>query len=783
MNAYVEDDELVLVLRDDSTPSGVRVRRQRAEHSCLIERAEVPEFLPRALRDHPSVRSTAVEGDWLRVRWRNRSACQRYCERLKERGIQTYEGGVDPVLRHMADTGAEVGGHRLAYLDLETDSRVPFSRMREARILCWALVSGEGGLSGVLAEDTDAAERELLRDLWAVLDFVDLVAAWNGDRFDFPVLRARTMQRGISVPWRRWLWLDHLELFRRMNMMAAESGDEKQSYALGAIAQAVLGEGKDDLDASRSWDYWAAGGESRERLRSYNLKDVGLMQRLEDKTGYVALLRTLAEACGTFPDTRGINPTVQTESLLQRLAVQRGHRFPTVGRRGEAGGGQFRGAYVMEPAERGIVRNVHVADFSSLYPTIIRTWNMSPETKRGPWGDPKTIDGAVAAGREAWPRRGECVAPITGVVFDLEPPEGMLAGAVAEMMRLRRQWSEAKASAVPGTVEWTDADRRSTAYKIAANSCYGAVGLPVFRHYDREVAESVSQCAVWLIQQTIRAAEQRGLVAVYADTDSAFVSGCTREEFERFVGWCNDELYPRILRCVGCEPGLISLAYEKAFERVIFVQKKRYIGRYAHFKGTAATKDSKPEVKGLEYKRGDSIRLARRMQEEAVNLLVGQEGGGVEEPGMFEVLLAEWRTRILERPLELEDVVIVKGLSKQLKDYARKLKKDGTVARQLPHIEVARVLEQRGRDVGEGAKIAYVIVDGRAKPMQVIPAEDWAGEVDRDAAWESLVAPPTIRLLQAAFPGHDWKPWERARPGEVKVRRRKKKEPEGPTLF
>ena len=83
-------------------------------------------------------------------------------------------------------------------------------------------------------------------------------------RFDFPVMKARSIKQGFDNDsdwqWKRWLWLDHLEIFRRMNTMVAESGAEKQSFALENIAQAILGEGKDNFDSSKTWEAWKAGG-------------------------------------------------------------------------------------------------------------------------------------------------------------------------------------------------------------------------------------------------------------------------------------------------------------------------------------------------------------------------------------------------------------------------------------------------------------------------------------------------------------------------------------------
>ena len=756
----------MLIMPDPTSTNVVRSRRQPAEYSCFVRRTDISDDLMRMLRGTRKVRSLNSEGEWLRICWQDAKTCKEYSEALFKNYVPTYEAGVDPVVRWMADKNEHVAKAISSFLDLESDSRVPFSRLHEMRILSYALVGSDFEFVEVLKEDSESSERALLISLLDRLDRIDQIAAWNGDAFDFPLLRARIARHGISFQTKRFLWLDHMLLFQRMNTMSAESGDEKQFMSLESICQAVLKEGKLGIDASRTWEYWEAGGEQREKLRCYNLRDAQLEKRLEDKTGYIALLGTLAEACGTFPDSRGMLPTVQVESLLQRLAVQRGYRFEssiTLRSRRRIEGVQFRGAYVMEPTERGIIKNVHVADFSSLYPTIIRTWNMSSDTKKSNRvSPPSAIDDAVRRNVKPWPWEGECVAPITGVVFKTSP-EGMLSGAVATMMRLRKEWNDRKAGLVPGTPEWTDADRRSTAYKIAANSCYGAIGMSMFQHYDGDVAESVSQAGVWLIKQTIKAAEEHGLQVIYSDTDSILVRGCTREEFGEFVRKCNDELYPRLLRLLGCEPGLIKLAYEKAFERIVLVQKKRYVGRYSHYKGVEASADSKPEVKGLEYKRGDSIRLARRLQEAAVDLLVGQENGGVEDPAEYLALLEKWRKRVLEEPLELDDVVIVKGLNKPINSYATRMKKDGTVARQLPHIEVAKILLARGRSVGEGSRISYVVTNGSTKPQTVIPAEDWTGEVDRIAVWESLVAPPTIRVLEVAFPDVDWKPISQAR--------------------
>lgn len=757
INIYRSGDQLTLVIPDKSAKHGIRYRRVKAEFSCFILNRDLTIELRRLLKSSPNVKGVDDEGKWSRIRWISWEACKQYCKSFHDKGIQTYEGNINPVLRYVVDNDIKVVRPRIAYIDIETDSRVPFSKKEEMRLLSYAIVDEHGREEyGVLKSDTDKAERKLLSKMWDVLNDYDLIAAWNGDRFDFPVMKARSIKCGFGNnsdwQWGRWLWLDHLEIFRRMNTMVAESGDEKQSFALGNIAQVILGEGKDNFDAGKTWEFWKAGGRARNRLVKYNIKDTKLLKMIEDKTGYIELLLTLGDVCGTFSDTRGANPTIQVESFFQRLASGTDYKFPSVLKFGRQVGDQYKGAYVMDPTAVGITKNVHVADFSSLYPTIIKTWNMSPETIVGKGSDlQQTINGKQYS-----------YSPLTDIYFDLKT-KGILPKAISELLRLRKDWNKKKSSAVPGTEEWHDADRRSTAYKIAANSFYGVIGTPVSRFFDRDVAESVTQCGAWLITESIKEAESRGMDVIYCDTDSIFVSNATRTEFEVFVEYCNETLYPRILSDVGCIDNNINLAYEKEFERIVFTSAKRYAGRYAHYKGVKATEDSKPEVKGLEYKRGDSIKLARQLQAEVVDMLVGGKNGGIEDPKKYKALLYEWVDRVLNKPIDLDDVMISKRLSRELDQYKRKLKKDGTFARQLPHIEIARDLKTRGRDVGEGAKIDYVIVDGSTKPLTVIAAEDWTGVCDRFAIWDSLIYPPTFRLLAAAFPADRWIDWKRSK--------------------
>jgi len=121
---------------------------------------------------------------------------------------------------------------------------------------------------------------------------------------------------------------------------------------------------------------------------------------------------------------------------------------------------------------------------------------------------------------------------------------------------------------------------------------------------------------------------------------------------------------------------------------------------------------------------------------------------------------------VLEEGIELVDLLMSKGLSRNLRDYIVKKKADGTDAALPPHVVVAKELRKRGRDVGQGIKIEYFVKVASTSPVTYAPAEDWDGNFDRYHAWENQVYPPTERVLACAFPSNDWHRFERARPAK-----------------
>lgn len=779
VNAYTSYDKIKCLRREqDGTLVATSIP---AEYVFFVDASKED-----ALEGLRGKRRMKQEGNFIRVSCNSYDERDRLCRGFRddggiyrpgliEQGLKVYEADLSPVKRWLIDTGARIQKPRSGYLDLETDSRVPFAQKEKARLLCWGLViKREGGeierIGAVLEEDTDACERELIKDLFFELCEVDQVLAWNGDVFDFEYLKSRIEYLGLGIDMRRWLLCDHMLLYQKFNMTASESGDEKASMALNRVAASLKVSGKlkecgvGELEGvavggARTWDFWKSGGRNRELLLEYCVEDCATMVRIEDATGYVEILSTLSETCGVFPDSRGMRGKNFVESFVMSIGAKRGMRAPTMYQGEAAASEQFKGAYVFQ-TKKGLFRDVHVCDFARLYPSIMQAWNMSPETHVGKFGGQEPELSGVAP--------GVATCPITFEQFKVSGPRGLFAAALDYIVEQRKFWSKKKAALEPGSPEWKEADRRDAAYKIIANTFYGVSGSPFSRYFMRELSESVTQIGAWLIKATAAAAEERGYKLIAGDTDSAMIQGCSVEEFKEFVEWCNTELYPRMIKPWRGDSSFISLAFEKSFSLMINVEKKTYAGRMLHFKGKTATIDTPPSVKGLELKRGDTARLARDLQEEVVKAILLH---GKKLPEEYSVtakdladIVARWQSYILTATFPFEDAVVAKKIQKTTGGYGG-IGPSGQPLTVPAHVRVAKILEARGLPIYPGVKVEYVVADGKSSPQKVLPAMDAKKEdLDLFYLWEQVVWPAAERVLKTCFPDFKWNYYGSVRP-------------------
>ena len=770
-----DDRHVYLVERRDGVTQG---RRARARWTLFAR--DVTSSTRRAIAGVPEVETVTDDGPH-----RIRIECKGRNERLKVRDALTgslgreavLEADVDPLTRFLADAAAvEVDPTpRVLLIDLEAqhpDHSLQDAREGKVPILSWAARDLETGAeyNQVLSRDDRDRERALLRMLLGVMANYDVIVAWygGGDRpgegFDFDCLRERCRVLGLEPPvnWRRWCWLDHLRVYEKFAKNAG--GDEKATLTLGGVAGQLCGDdvGKIDLPATQIWDTWSSGPEGRRRLLDYNVQDVRLMGAIEDKTGFLSLFLAVCHLCRVFPNTRGLMATAQGDGFLLRRGAEMGHRWPT---RWDPEGEPFSGAFVFQPTRTGAIDNVAVADFSALYPSIMRTWGISPEAK--------TLRPT-----------GVAITPESYTRFDLSRP-GIMPTVLEDLQAMRARYAERASRETPGTTAYTIAFNISFAAKTVTNSFYGIVGSPFSRFYDRECAEAVTTTGAWVIQRTIKWAQDAGWEVIYADTDSIFVVLPSDDDvtFREFVAGVNRRLEVET-QSRGCRESHLNLDYEKCFRRLLLVRKKRYAGRLSLYKGKPPAADAPHEVRGLELRRGDTLRMTRRMQEQAVDLVLGTPGGEVPDSPRLEDAMAlfdRWRWLVLEDDLDPRDVVITQGLSRVPEAYRRSAFNSAQCAEckvafpsgkaadgpdkcsmcgharvrspPPPHARVAIALNEAGAALRPGDRVAWVaVVDADAKKWSPAPAEDHdPGQLDRGYYWRRA-AQATVRMLQVVWP-------------------------------
>lgn len=729
LNAYVTGNLVNWIRRNES---GVCVVNQQVAKYESFHKVD-PKTISNAKR---FVSYSYKDGEYYRVGWKDRFSREAYC---KNNPNDSFEGDVSPIRRVLSDAqDIIIQKPRILHYDIETDTRIPFlyARQGQARILSISSCD-EYGLTtcAVLKEDSDQAEQEMLAEFMEYTENYDCLSGWFSSIFDDLVLEERVRMLGAyKKDFRRLLKLDQAQAFKRHNINNAEDAGQKQSLALEAIAQSLLGTGKIEVDRSKIYELWK---DNPDLLGKYNLRDCTLLPQIEKKKPYLDLVFNVARLCRLFPDNRSMLPTQQIDAFMLRLGSELKHRFPTkyFDDAMQPEKRHFEGALVLEPQRLGIHKNVYVCDFASLYPSIMLSFNMSPEVHHFVSPEPK---------------EGYAVTP-NNLAFSQEK-RGILCKTLERLIEYRSGFKHKEDNSAVDSPEWVDAIRSSMSVKVVINGLWGAVANEFSRHYDFMMAESIPATGRWLIQNVMDFAKQKGFFVLMGDTDSCFAMEESNSiTFEEFVKLCNEELIPGLLKSRGCIENRVKLDYEKRFAWLVCSTDgegesvcKKYVGQFNVFKGKPVS-NPKPKFMGLEVKRGDTTKLARDMQRQIIDMLCQKKFNSME----YEKFVAEWRMKVMQGPLTIDDITLSKSISKNLDDYKTN----------SPHVRIARLIEEEEGDVSEGTRIFYFVKNGGVSPIEVDEIKNFKGECDRGYYWTHCY-PASMRLLAGAFPNNaNWRKW------------------------
>jgi len=531
-----------------------------------------------------------------------------------------------------------------------------------------------------------ANEKELIEEfVKSVNDYdPDILVGYNSDEFDFEVLRARADEYKVELKLGRGgeamkfarrahtssARIDgrvHLDLFSYVdNLMSQQL--QSEVLTLNEVAKELIGEGKEELSLEDIIELWS---KDVSKLAEYCTNDSLLTLKLSENV--MLQIFELSKVCGQLPfDTCRSTFGLLSEWFLLRKAHEKGIIAPNNPHWDEIQQRRkysFKGGYVKEPIQ-GLHENIAVFDFRSLYPSIIATFNLSPET-------------LSRSGKDAYK------VPEYKHLFRKEP-KGFVSEVVAELIKKRQ---EVKKKIVAAGEEEQELTEHQFALKILANATYGMFGNPSARWYSRECAESAAAFGRYYIKKTIKSAEKFGFEVLYSDTDSLFVKikGSIEKAAHEFLEKVNKSL-----------PGMLELELQGLYTKGLFVPQK--LGAYTAKKRYALI-DSRGNltIRGLETVRRDWCDAARKLQRDIIELILN----GKEEKAVAE--LKEVVKKIKNRKVDLKDLTLRTQLGKSLEEY----KAVG------PHVAVAKKLQKEGHEIRQGMVLSYIVTKPKSKKESI----------------------------------------------------------------
>jgi len=559
----------------------------------------------------------------------------------------------------------------------------------------------------------------------------DFICSYNGDNFDFPKIRERADE--LKIPLK--LGRDgspihivrrgrissakikgriHIDLFDFVDHILSPSM-RSEVLTLDEVAQELLGVGKKKMKYKEMVEIWSKK-EEMEKLAEYSLWDSELTLKLAELilpqifaicklTGLLPFdvcRNTYSQLVEAFYTNRAFTNNVLIPNRPKTEEIEKRRMSPA-----------YKGAIVIEP-KKGIHSNILVFDFRSLYPTIIVSHNISPETFNC--------------------QHPECreknAVPETKWHFCIKK-KGFIPKHLEDLIETRKKIKEKMKKVKEGSEEWKRLDNMQYALKILANATYGYMGFFGARWYRRECGAATASFGRFYITQTIEIAKSENFEVVYADTDS-LMAKIPEKMSEEKLRKCGEKFVEKINKKL---PGIIELEFRDLYEGGIFVARKaEEVGakkRYAliDYKGNL-------EIRGFETVRRDWCELAKKIQRDILVIILRDK-----DPAKAIQLVRDVIKKIKEGKVSLDELTIFEQITRPLSQYE-----------QIgPHVRAAQKAKARGRPIGEGSVIGFVIVKGmgsisdRAEPVEDVKPNQY----DANYYIKHQVLPAAMRVLKA----------------------------------
>ena len=649
---------------------------------------------------------------------------------LDENKIQHYELDLNSVQRCLVDHKLEIAtDYRILYFDIETDDRSGEIVVGRETILSIAAVNQQGKVIYYTGE-----EKELLKKFIRKMEDYDMICGWNSEGFDVPYLQERLKYNDIWFNWQSILHLDLMQKLMEVNKRNLDLTKKVGSYSLNKVSQHFLGEEK----VKHEMGIYEMFQKAPDLLKKYNIQDVMLLLKLDNKLKITKQKIVELNTAGCFLNEYAVSRILDI-LVLRNAGDTKRVRFRSKPNRDlidfsdnkESG---YVGGYVIEPV-KGIFKNVYHFDYTSLYPSIIQTFNISPET----WLRTAQEDEVT----------NEIKTP-NNQLFKREI--GIIPKTITALLKQRNDIRHGPMKKLKeGSPEYEILYYKQYAFKTIANSFYGILGAPFTRYYQLETAEGITRSGHYLIKLAKKYFEAIGMKVLYGDTDSVFATTPENVDEQKVHDNLNVFLQYHLLKKFKIRNSTIEMKIEDRYDKMLLIKRKKYV----------TVKNGEMKVKGLELRRREALPLAAKAQEELLKMLLIKECTKEEIINWIE----ELRDKVMNKMTKEELVVKVK-LSKHVDLYdKKKLDEEGNVIEvkesKLPHAKVAKWLKENniqedgGNTWEKGCYVQFIVTQQKPK-IEAISVHQFDGKYDHTYYWNVKVYAVLQRVLEVVYPEDNW---------------------------
>jgi DNA polymerase I len=537
-------------------------------------------------------------------------------------------------------------------------------------------------------------EEELLRKIFDALLEYPFILTFNGDDFDLRYLTHRAMNLGFSrheIPieigkrvclLKYGIHIDLYKFFFNRSVQIYAFNNRYRDVTLNDVGNALIGTEKIKLEKT-------FGDLSYTELAKYCLRDSEITYKLtsfEDDSAMKLILVLARISSMPMEDVSRQGVSRWIRNFMHREHRKRNMLIPNaediLTKKGKTAttaiikGKKYKGAIVVEPTP-GVHFNVAVMDFPSLYPSIIKVWNLGYQS--------------ILCNH---PECRSHMIPDTPhwVCVKKRALESLLIGSLRDL-RVRWYKQRSKDKTLPIELRsWYNITQG--ALKVILNASYGVFGADSFDLYCPPVAEATAAIGRYSITQILKHAEAIGIQVLYGDTDSLFLKNPSKEQIEELVRYTEHELN-------------MGIDVEKTYRYAVFSsRKKNYLG---------VLDDGTVDVKGLTGKKKHIpifIKDAFNKMKETL--------ARVKTPADFEKarkeiaeIIRERYTRLKRREWgDISELAFHVVLGDELESYTKTTPQ---------HVKAAKILRDNGRELRAGDLISFVKVirEPRVKPVEL----------------------------------------------------------------